>query len=86
MPRCWPGGLASSRRTIDLTPQRVWALRKDGHEAAINLRPVPGIGGEIVLTVDVELRYRRLFRSHEQAELVGAIADTRTMLEAKGWE
>ena len=28
---------------------------------------------------------RRLFRSHEQAELVDAIADTRTMLETKGW-
>jgi hypothetical protein len=28
---------------------------------------------------------RGLFRSHEQAELVGAIADTRTMFEGKGW-
>ncbi len=26
--------------------------QKDGHEAAINLRPVAGIGAEIVLTVD----------------------------------
>jgi hypothetical protein len=33
-----------------------------------------------------ELRRTRLFRSHEQTELVGAIADTRAMLEAKGWE
>ena len=33
----------------DLLAQRVWALSKDGHEAAINLRPVPGIGAEIVL-------------------------------------
>jgi hypothetical protein len=32
---------------------------------------VPGIGAEIVLTVDGELRKTRLFRSHEQAELVG---------------
>jgi hypothetical protein len=38
---------------------------------------VPGIGVEIVLTVDGELRKTRLFRSHEQAELVGAIAETR---------
>jgi hypothetical protein len=37
-------------------PERVWALRKDGHEAAIDLRAVPGIGAEIVLTVDGELR------------------------------
>jgi hypothetical protein len=32
-----------------------------------------------------ELRKTRLFRSHEQAELVGAIADTQAMFEAKGW-
>jgi len=41
------------------------------------LELVPGIGAEIVLTVDGELRKTRLFRSHEQAELVGPIADTR---------
>jgi hypothetical protein len=41
---------------------------------------------EIVLTVDREWRRTRLFRSDEQAELVGAIADTRAMFEAKGWE
>jgi hypothetical protein len=69
----------------DLLPQRAWALRKDGHEAAIDLKAVPGIGAEIVLTVDGEWRKTRLFRSHEQAELVGAIADTRAMFEGKGW-
>ena len=69
----------------DLRPRRVWALRKDRREAAIHVKAVPGIGAEIVLTVDGELRKTRLFRSHEQAELVGAIADTRTMLETKGW-
>jgi hypothetical protein len=69
----------------DLLPQRVWALRKGEHEAAIDVKAVPGIGAEIVLTVHGELRKTRLFRSHEQAELVGAIADTRTTFEAKGW-
>jgi hypothetical protein len=75
----------SSRRARagDLMPQRVWALRKGGHEA--DLRPVPGIGAEIILTVDGELRRTRLFRAHEQAELSGAIADTRAMFEGKGW-
>ena len=68
----------------DLLPQRVWALRKGEHEAAIDLT-VPGIGAEIVLTVDGELRKTRLFRSHEQAELTGAIADTRATFESKGW-
>jgi hypothetical protein len=69
----------------DLLPQRVWALRKGEHEAAIDLKAVPGVGAEIVLTVDGEWRRTRLFRSHEQAELVGAIAETRATFEAKGW-
>jgi hypothetical protein len=69
----------------DLLPQRIWALRKNGHEAAIDLRAVPGIGAELILRVDGELRKTRLYRAHEQAELSGAIADTRAMFEAKGW-
>jgi hypothetical protein len=68
----------------DLLPKRVWALQKDGHEAAIDVKAVPGIGAEIVLTVDGELRRSRLYRSHEQAELVGAIADTRARLRGRG--
>ena len=36
----------------------MWALRKDGCEAAIDLKAVPGIGAEIVRTVDGELRRR----------------------------
>ena len=47
---------------------------------------MPGIGAEIVLTVNGEMRKTRLFRSHEQVELVGAIADTRAAFEGKGWE
>ena len=66
-------------------PLRVWVLHKSGHEAAIDLRAVPGVGAEIVLTVDGELRRTRLYRAHEQAELSGAIADTRATFEAKGW-
>jgi hypothetical protein len=72
-------------RNADLLPHRLWALRKGEHEAAIDLKAVPGIGAEIVLTVDGDMRKTRLFRSHEQAELVGAIADTQAMFEAKGW-
>jgi hypothetical protein len=62
----------------------VWTLHKGEHAAAIDLKAVPGIGAEIVLTVDGELRKTRLFRSHEQAELVGAIAGTRTMFASRG--
>jgi hypothetical protein len=45
---------------------------------------VPGIGAEIVLTVDAQWRKTRLFRSHEQAQLVVAIGDNRPMFEAEG--
>jgi hypothetical protein len=69
----------------DLRPKRVWVFHKDGREAAIDVKAVPGLGAEIVLTVDGQWRKTRLFRSHQQAELVGAIADTRTMFEGKGW-
>ena len=69
----------------DLIPQRVWTLQKGEHAAAIDLKAVPGIGAEIVLTVDGEWRKMRIFRSHQQAELVGAIADTRAVFEGKGW-
>jgi hypothetical protein len=56
-------------------------LRKEGREVAIDVNAVSGIGAEIVLTVDGQWRKTRLFRSHEQAELVGAIADTRAKVE-----
>jgi hypothetical protein len=58
----------------------------DSHEVAIELRAVPGVGAELVLSVDGELRRARLYRAHdEQAELSGAIANTRATFEAKGW-
>ena len=69
----------------DLIPRRVWTLRNGAHEAAIDLRPVRGVGAEIVLSVDGEWRRTRLFRAHEQAELSGAIGETRARFEAKGW-
>jgi hypothetical protein len=81
----WARVVQARTERDDLRPQRVWALRNGEHEGAIDLKAVPGIGAEIVLTVDGELRKTRLFRSHEQAELVGAIADTRATFEGKGW-
>jgi hypothetical protein len=44
---------------------------------------MPGAGAEIVLTSTGSCAQTRLFRSHEQAELVGATADTRTMFEGR---
>jgi hypothetical protein len=82
----WARVVQARTERDDLRPQRVWALRKGEHTAAIHLKAVPGVGAEIVLTVDGEWRRTRLFRSHEQAERVGAIADTRAMFEGKGRE
>ncbi len=81
----WARVVEARTERDDLMPQRVWTLRNGTREAAIDLKAVPGVGAEIVLTVDGEWRRTRLFRSHEQAELVGAIADTRATFEAKGW-
>jgi hypothetical protein len=81
----WARVVQARTERDDLRPKRVWVLRKDGREAAIDVKAVPGIGAEIVLTVDGQWRKTRLFRSHQQAELVGAIADTRTMFGGKGW-
>jgi hypothetical protein len=81
----WARVVQARTERQDLLPKRVWALRKGGHEAAIDLKTVPGVGAEIVLTMDGEWRRTRLFRLHEQAELVGAIAETRARFEAKGW-
>jgi hypothetical protein len=71
----WTRVVQARTQRDDLRPHRVRALRKDGSQAAIDVKAVPGIGAAIVLTVDGELRKTRLFRSHEQAELGGAIAD-----------
>ena len=43
------------------------------------------MGAELVPNVDGQLRRTRLYRAHAQAELSGAIADTRATFEAKGW-
>jgi hypothetical protein len=77
----WARVVQARTEREDLLPKRVWALRTGEHEAAMDLRAVPGVGAEIVLTLTGELR-----RSHEQGELVGAIADTRAIFESKGWE
>jgi hypothetical protein len=81
----WARVVQARTERDDLRPKRVWVLRKDGREAAIAVKAVPGVGAEIVLSVDGQWRKTRLFGSHGHAELVGATADTRTAFEAKGW-
>ena len=50
----WARVVQARTERADLLPQRVWALRNGEHEAAIDLKAVPGVGAEIVLTVDGE--------------------------------
>jgi hypothetical protein len=51
--------------------------------SSINLRPVPGVGAEIVLRVDGEWRQTRPFACASRRNS-RAIADTQAMFEAKG--
>ena len=65
--------------------RQLWTLHKGTSEAAIVLqrgarrrRRDRADGGRRAAA-------HRLYRSHEQAELFGAIADTRAAFEEKGW-
>jgi hypothetical protein len=58
----WARVVQARPERADLLPQRVWTLHKGEHAAAIDLNAVPGIGAQIVLTVDGEWRKTRLFR------------------------
>jgi hypothetical protein len=47
----WARVVHARTRHDDMLSQRVWTLHRDGREAAIDLRAVPGVGAEIVLAV-----------------------------------
>ena len=91
------GGLLLDMAALAGRSQRAWGykraakavLRLDRHITPLvesnTLRAVPGIGAELVLSIDGELRRSRLYRAHEQAEHSCAIADTKTTFEANGW-
>jgi predicted flap endonuclease-1-like 5' DNA nuclease len=81
----WARVVQTRTERDDPRPQRVLDAAQGRARRRDDLKAVPGIGAEIVLTVDGELRKTPLFRSHQQAELVAAIADTRTAFEGKGW-
>jgi hypothetical protein len=48
----WARVVQARTERDDLRPQRVWTLHNAGREAAIDVKAVPGVGAEIVLTVD----------------------------------
>jgi hypothetical protein len=79
----WARVVQARTERDDLLPQRVWALRKGEHEAAIDVKAVSGIGAEIVLTVNGELRKTRLFRSHEHRPRVRDCGDEFGLLRAE---
>jgi hypothetical protein len=67
---------SSRRRNACGAPQ-------DGHEPRSTSRAVPA--PRLAESSTASGGVSRLFRSHEQAEQVGAIADTRATFEEKGW-
>ena len=79
----WARVVQARTERDDLRPQRVWTLHKGEHAAAIDVKAVPGIGAEIVLTVDGELRKTRLFRSHEHRPRVRDCGDEFGLLRAE---
>ena len=64
----WARVVQARTERADLIPRRVWTLRNGSREAAIDLREVPGVGAEIVLSVDGELRRSRLYRRVLQSQ------------------
>jgi hypothetical protein len=48
----WARVVKARAERQDLLPQRVWALRKGEREAAIDVKAMPGVGAEIVLTAN----------------------------------
>jgi hypothetical protein len=59
----WARVVPARTERDDLRPQRVWTLHNGDHAAAIDVKAEPGIGAEVVLTSNSELRKTRLFRS-----------------------
>ena len=65
----WARVVQARTERADLLPQRM-CLRKGDHAAAIDLKAVPGIGAEIVLTVDGELRKTQHERLMHKARML----------------
>lgn len=64
---------------------RVWTMRHGSHEAALDLRLVEGLGAEIVLSIDSELRRARFYWRTQALEMLDVIASTESRLTTKGW-
>ena len=66
------------------TRQLFCTLRKGEHEIALEKRAVPAMGQELIFTVNGHWRMR-VFKPRGPL-LSGAVAETVTKLEARGWQ
>ena len=64
---------------------RLWTLRRSRHEATLDLRTVPAMGPELLLSVDGDVRRSRLYRPGEGHTLARSIIAIRELFAAKGW-
>lgn len=64
---------------------RLWTLRRSQHEATLDLRTVPAMGRELLLSVDGNIRRSRLYRLGDGRTLARSIIAVREMFAAKGW-
>jgi hypothetical protein len=58
--------------------------RKDTHAVTLEKRPVHGVGGEMILSVNAHWRRMRVFRSGGPL-LTLAVTETVARLGARGW-
>jgi hypothetical protein len=80
----WTRVVQARAERDDLRPQGMWTLRKRVHGAAIDLRVWSALVRRSCSRSTAEWRTTRLFRSHEQADLVCATASDATTGSAFG--
>ena len=64
---------------------RVWTMHHGTHKAALEMRLIEGLGAEIVLSIDNELRRARFYRRTQVLEMLDVIASAESRLTTKGW-
>jgi hypothetical protein len=78
------GRLGPAEASAPVTELQLWRLAKGRHVAEAYVRGVSGIGVELRLLWNGELRASQVYRV--SMELEAAAEEKRRELEAKGWE
>jgi hypothetical protein len=60
-------------------------MQHGAHEAALDLRLVPGLGAEIVLSIDNEFRRARFYWRTQALEMLDAVSATERNFASRGW-